>query len=144
LKENKVDETAALKQMDKVSNLEKEIKHLRLKMLMNVKNNLTVDQQSQLKNLTKNTSNIVVTGYKNVANEDPRIIIKGGQNGDGVAPMYIIKSNGNEKRIKDSNPILDLNPDEIESVTVLKGKAAKEVYGKDAKNGVVVIVKKDN
>ncbi len=49
-------------------------------------------------------------------------------------PLYYL--NG-EKVSKDQ--IKDLTPDEIESVNVLKGKAALDGYGKEGKNGVVVI-----
>ncbi len=37
----------------------------------------------------------------------------------------------------------DLNPDEIQSITVLKDKSATELYGEEAKNGVVVVTLKD-
>jgi len=38
-----------------------------------------------------------------------------------------------------SNRVLDLNPDDIESITVLKGSTASALYGLRAANGVVVI-----
>ena len=51
-------------------------------------------------------------------------------------PMFIV--NGEEvKKLK------NINPDEIESINVLKGKAAIKKYGKKGKNGVVEIIKKE-
>lgn len=40
------------------------------------------------------------------------------------------------------NILKDLNPDDYESVTVLKGSAASALYGKDALNGVLLITTK--
>lgn len=40
------------------------------------------------------------------------------------------------------NPTADINPDDIESVTVLKGAAASALYGSRASNGVIVIITK--
>ena len=36
----------------------------------------------------------------------------------------------------------DLNPDEIQSITVLKDKSATELYGEKGKNGVIVVTLK--
>jgi iron complex outermembrane recepter protein len=41
-----------------------------------------------------------------------------------------------------SNGVLDINPEDIESVSVLKGAAAAALYGSEATNGVVVITTK--
>ena len=42
----------------------------------------------------------------------------------------------------ESNGILDINPDDIASMTVLKGAAAAALYGSEATNGVVIITTK--
>jgi len=55
-----------------------------------------------------------------------------GSNNNGYWSQTRIQSNG----------ILDINPDDIESLTVLKGASASAVYGADATNGVVVITTK--
>ena len=36
----------------------------------------------------------------------------------------------------------DLNPDDIESIEIIKGAAAMNLYGVEAANGVIVIVLK--
>ncbi|HWB92725.1 MAG TPA: SusC/RagA family TonB-linked outer membrane protein [Puia sp.] len=42
----------------------------------------------------------------------------------------------------EGNGVLDINPDDIESLTVLKGASAAALYGSEANNGVVVITTK--
>lgn len=42
----------------------------------------------------------------------------------------------------DGNGILDINPEDIESLTVLKGASATALYGSEATNGVIVITTK--
>ncbi|MFT4203058.1 MAG: SusC/RagA family TonB-linked outer membrane protein [Chitinophagaceae bacterium] len=42
----------------------------------------------------------------------------------------------------DGNGILDINPEDIESITILKGASATALYGSEAANGVVVITTK--
>ncbi|HRO45395.1 SusC/RagA family TonB-linked outer membrane protein [Agriterribacter sp.] len=41
------------------------------------------------------------------------------------------------------NGLLDINPENIESLTILKGAAASALYGSDAANGVIVITTKN-
>ena len=40
------------------------------------------------------------------------------------------------------NGVLDINPDDIESLTILKGASASALYGSEATNGVVIITTK--
>jgi iron complex outermembrane receptor protein len=47
----------------------------------------------------------------------------------------------NESRVRE-NGMLDINPEDIETLTVLKGASASALYGSDATNGVVVITTK--
>ncbi|SEA28569.1 TonB-linked outer membrane protein, SusC/RagA family [Xylanibacter ruminicola] len=42
----------------------------------------------------------------------------------------------------ESNGLVDINPEDIESVSILKGAAASALYGSEAANGVVVITTK--
>lgn len=46
-----------------------------------------------------------------------------------------------DQRIR-GNGILDVNPEDIESITILKGASATALYGSDAANGVVVVTTK--
>ncbi len=50
--------------------------------------------------------------------------------------------NANLQGVNNSNRALDINPDDIESVTVLKGPAAAALYGARAGNGVIIYTTK--
>ena len=47
----------------------------------------------------------------------------------------------NDQRLR-GNGLVDLNPDDIESITVLKGASAAALYGSEATNGVILITTK--
>jgi TonB-linked SusC/RagA family outer membrane protein len=47
----------------------------------------------------------------------------------------------NDKRIQ-GNGIIDINPEDIESISILKGAAASALYGSEAANGIVLITSK--
>tara|TARA_R110000868_G_scaffold410923_3_gene700947 strand:- start:5326 stop:7383 length:2058 start_codon:yes stop_codon:yes gene_type:complete len=57
----------------------------------------------------------------------------------GKDPIYIIKG-----KVISEEEIKDIRPEEIESISVLKGEKAKTVYGEKGENGVVIIEKKTN
>jgi iron complex outermembrane recepter protein len=59
----------------------------------------------------------------------------GGKGGNSTTNYY------DDTRIR-GNGILDINPADIESLTVLKGASATALYGSDASSGVVVITTK--
>ncbi|MEP3207912.1 MAG: TonB family protein [Maribacter sp.] len=63
-------------------------------------------------------------------------IIKLGLNGD-LDPVYMVDGKESTKE-----KVAMLNSNDIESMSVLKGEAAKNVYGKKGKNGVVQITTK--
>jgi TonB-linked SusC/RagA family outer membrane protein len=44
--------------------------------------------------------------------------------------------------VDDSNRAIDINPDDIESVSILKGGAAAALYGENARNGVIIYTSK--
>ena len=89
--------------------------------------------------------NVQIRGINSLGyNQQPLYVVDGvmirndAQNGAGG-------SNNNDywgdQRIR-GNGILDINPSDIESLTVLKGASATALYGSDANSGVVVITTK--
>ena len=76
-------------------------------------------------------------------NEDTNIIaIENGKinpvkTTEGEQPLYIV-----DGKKTDEKTISNLNANDIESLTVLKDKAAIKVYGTDGKNGVIIITTK--
>lgn len=61
--------------------------------------------------------------------------------GSGVSSAYGAGS-GNDVPIDFGNNINDINPDDIESITVLKGPGATALYGSRASNGALLITTK--
>lgn len=59
----------------------------------------------------------------------------------GVSSAYGAGS-GNDVPVDFGNGIADINPDDIESVTVLKGASATALYGSRASNGALIITTK--
>ena len=72
--------------------------------------------------------------------ENPTVRLRSDSNplvGD-KAPLIVV--NG---RIVDNTALIDMDPDDITSISVLKGAKAAALYGSDNKNGVIVITLKD-
>lgn len=55
IKQDQVDEAQALTQLDKVLNVEREIKHTHIGLLIRIKNKLTPDQQARLRDIAGKT-----------------------------------------------------------------------------------------
>lgn len=65
----------------------------------------------------------------------------------GTQPLYIVDgvqviSGDNSRQFASSNALAGINPDDIESINILKDAAAASIYGAQAANGVVVITTK--
>ncbi len=64
----------------------------------------------------------------------------------GTSPLYVVDGvpiqSGNLSYSGDTNLLSDLNPDDIESMSILKDAAAAALYGSRAANGVVLITTK--
>lgn len=75
---------------------------------------------------------VIVITTKNKKNENVTVHFKEGK------PLYVIDG---KKMTKDFDSGI-LNPNEIESISVLKDKSAVELYGDEGKNGVVLITTK--
>ncbi|WP_044202090.1 SusC/RagA family TonB-linked outer membrane protein [Flammeovirga sp. OC4] len=91
----------------------------------------------------------------NGAGSSSRVVIRGAANLDGNnQPLYVIDGvpmsnstfkdggEGYEGDISSGDGLSSLNPDDIESINVLKGGSATALYGSRAINGVVLIATK--
>ncbi|KOP37856.1 SusC/RagA family TonB-linked outer membrane protein [Flavobacterium sp. WLB] len=91
------------------------------------------------------SSKIIIRGVNTITgSSDPLIVVDGvpidnstSQTSAGDNPF-----NANLSGINNSNRALDINPDDIESVSVLKGPAAAALYGERAGNGVIIYTTK--
>lgn len=83
-------------------------------------------------------SAIVIRGYKTIeGNGQPLFVV------DGVPiDNSTVVSEFSDAEVSYSNRALDINPNDIESIEVLKGAAAASIYGLRAANGVVLITTK--
>ncbi|HVM88483.1 MAG TPA: SusC/RagA family TonB-linked outer membrane protein [Puia sp.] len=83
--------------------------------------------------------NINIRGINSINFRNQPLIVM-----DGVPVHDGDFSNGNywnDQRLR-GNGLLDLNPEDIASITVLKGASAAALYGSEASNGVLVITTK--
>lgn len=130
LNENKVDSDAAMQLMEKVMAMESEIKKKRLAVYLSIKNRLTEEQQQLLSE---------IDGTDEVHIIDPKVELKiKNQGNDKEKPIFIVIDGNEKERVKVKN-VERLNPKKIESIVVLKGESAIEEYGKEGKNGVVIV-----
>ncbi len=87
------------------------------------------------------SSNITIRGVRSFSgNNSPLYVI------DGMpiesTPDVVQTANGMVSNASYSDRSIDINPDDIESINVLKGQAAAALYGIRATNGVIVITTK--
>ena len=87
------------------------------------------------------SSKIILRGASSITGDNQPLFIV-----DGVPMDNSDYSSGNQQRSVGGydygNAMQDMNPDDIESVTVLKGPAAAALYGSRASNGAIVITTK--
>jgi TonB-dependent starch-binding outer membrane protein SusC len=64
----------------------------------------------------------------------------------GNSPLYIVDgiqlNSRNDAAFTQSNPLAFLNPDDIQSIDILKDAASAAIYGSNAANGVVIVTTK--
>ncbi len=84
------------------------------------------------------SSNIVIRGNQSISgNNQPLFVI------DGIPIDNSVNSTeSNLQGVQNSNRAIDLNPDDIASMSVLKGPAATALYGIGASNGAIIITTK--
>lgn len=87
------------------------------------------------------SSNVVIRGYSSLYNSNQALFVV-----DGVPVSNTNSNSSNQTTGRGGydygNAAQDINPDDIESVNVLKGGAATALYGSRAANGVIVVTTK--
>lgn len=83
-------------------------------------------------------SKVVMRGQKSISQSSNALYVI-----DGV-PMYTTARDGSTQfgSQGSTDPIADINPEDIESISVLTGAAAAALYGSDAANGAIVVTTK--
>ena len=98
--------------------------------------------------LAGRASGVQVTTNSGILGEAPRIRIRGVNTvSSGASPLYVVDgipifSGDTGGGYTGSNALGDINPNDIESMEILKDGAATAIYGSRAANGVVLITTK--
>lgn len=170
LDESKINETIIQKQMDEVLALENSLKKQQLSTIVSIKNELSSEQQEILQTPSVLTVNgVSVTGYgmnslnstkpvlgypstkirvgipnkvatQSISSSSPKVSVQVAGTSASAQPLYYLDTKDGLKQIMDLKAI---DSDNIESINVLKDKAAVNAFGENAKNGVIVIKLKD-
>lgn len=96
------------------------------------------------------SSSVLIRGATSISgNNQPLYVIDGiPMNNSTFNPVgnLAVRSGGSEtvadRNLDFSNRGSDINPEDIESMTILKGAAAAALYGSDASNGAIIITTK--
>lgn len=88
-----------------------------------------------------------VTVPSGILGQAPRIRIRGTNSiSSGASPLIVVDGvpvlTGNQSGVIQTNPLGDINPQDIESYDVLKDGAATAIYGSRAANGVILVTTK--
>ncbi|WP_456438732.1 SusC/RagA family TonB-linked outer membrane protein [Psychroserpens sp.] len=89
------------------------------------------------------SSKITIRGESSFSNNNPLFIVDGTPINNETVFNFTNESAAGFQEIDFGNGAMEVNPDDIESVTVLKGANAAALYGTRASNGVIVIKTKD-
>lgn len=97
--------------------------------------------------LAGRVSGVQVTVSSGILGQAPRVRIRGTNSiSNGTDPLYVVDGlpivTGNQSSSVPTNPLGDINPNDIQSVDVLKDGAATAIYGSRAANGVIIITTK--
>jgi TonB-linked SusC/RagA family outer membrane protein len=90
---------------------------------------------------TGSSVSMVIRGANSLSNDNQPLFVI-----DGVPianTLNNVSQGGNDNRADFGNSISNLNPDDIENISILKGPSAAALYGSRAGNGVVLITTKN-
>jgi TonB-linked SusC/RagA family outer membrane protein len=97
--------------------------------------------QIQRNNNIGGSTNVVIRGFKSLTGNNQALFVVDGVPIDNNANNTDWQATG-KGGYDYGNAAADINPDDIESINVLKGAAATTLYGSRASNGVVLITTK--
>ncbi|WP_020532025.1 SusC/RagA family TonB-linked outer membrane protein [Flexithrix dorotheae] len=89
------------------------------------------------------SSSITIRGYSSTGANQPLIVVDGVPfNNDGLLDPVSASANALTGNASYSNRLGDINPNDIENISVLRGASASVLYGSRAANGVILITTK--
>lgn len=117
-------------------------------------------EQNVVQALSSKVAGALVTSSSGTPGASSRILLRGAATFTGNnQPLFVVDGvpidnstdqstagdypfNSNLQGVNNSNRAVDINPDDIESITVLKGPAAASLYGVRGANGAIIITTK--
>ncbi|GAA5042720.1 SusC/RagA family TonB-linked outer membrane protein [Marivirga lumbricoides] len=115
----------------------------------------TVKEQNMINSLAGKTAGLNITRTSGGVGASSRVLLRGNKSISGAnQPLYVIdgipmnsnnlgSAGGLYGAVDNGDAIANLNPEDIESVNVLKGASAAALYGSQAANGVILITTKN-
>ena len=88
------------------------------------------------------SSQIVIRGARSFSGDNTPLYVVDGMPIASSSDYDVDALNGGVTGADKANRSIDINPDDIESIDVLKGQAASALYGIRASNGVIIITTK--
>ncbi|MGG8497398.1 SusC/RagA family TonB-linked outer membrane protein [Tenacibaculum sp. TC6] len=85
------------------------------------------------------SSKIVIRGEQSFTNNNPLFIVDGTPINNNTVFNSTNEAAAGFQEVDFGNGAMEVNPDDIESVTVLKGASAAALYGTRASNGVIIM-----
>ncbi len=85
------------------------------------------------------SSKIVIRGEQSFTNNNPLFIVDGTPINNNTVFNFTNEAAAGFQEVDFGNGAMEVNPDDIESVSVLKGPSAAALYGTRASNGVIII-----
>jgi TonB-linked SusC/RagA family outer membrane protein len=89
------------------------------------------------------SSNIVLRGFNSLSGSNsPLIVVDGLPISNNTVDQHMLATNGDNRNNDYTNRAADINPDDIESINILKGPEATALYGIEAGSGAIIITTK--
>jgi len=88
------------------------------------------------------TSKITIRGESSFTNNNPLFVVDGTPINNNTIVPFTTDAAAGFQEIDFGNGAMEVNPDDVESVSVLKGPSAAALYGTRAANGVILITTK--
>ncbi len=89
------------------------------------------------------TSKITIRGESSFTNNNPLFVVDGIPINNNTILNFTNEAAAGFQEVDFGNGAMEVNPDDIESLSVLKGPSAAALYGTRASNGVIIINTKD-
>ena len=89
------------------------------------------------------TSKITIRGEASFTNNNPLFVVDGTPINNNSVVNFTNDAAAGFQEVDFGNGAMEVNPDDIASLTVLKGPGAAALYGTRASNGVIIITTKD-